>query len=181
MTQNVKVAIDGSLFISANCELNGTTWNRVDITKTAEVLMLDINGKLKRFRASAGDNPIASWDLLNGIVINDTGGNFPPPQQNLTDGENISWDMNGGGCGIVILGGNRTLSNPTNTTSGVVYKLIVKQDATGSRTLAFGSYYKFPGGVVVTLSSTANAIDIFEFFAETGSVLHCINFIADSK
>jgi hypothetical protein len=101
--------------------------------------------------------------------------------QTLTDGASISWDMDNGGFGIITLGGNRTLSNPTNVEAGSLYRLIVKQDGTGSRTLSFGTNYKFPGAIVPVLTSTASAVDIFEFLAETTSVLRCINFISDSK
>jgi len=101
--------------------------------------------------------------------------------QTLTDGASISWDMNNGGFAIVTLAGNRALANPTNYVAGGLYRLIVKQDGTGSRTLTFGNQFKFPGAVVPVLTSTASAVDIFEFLAETTSVLRCINFISDSK
>lgn len=38
--------------------------------------------------------------------------------------------------------------------------LILKQDATGGRTIAFGSEFKWPGGVAPVLSTGANAIDM---------------------
>jgi hypothetical protein len=39
----------------------------------------------------------------------------------------------------------------------------VKQDATGSRTLAFGSNYRKVSGGDLTLSTAANAIDTLEY------------------
>lgn len=101
--------------------------------------------------------------------------------QTLTDGATISWNMDDGNCGIVTLEGNRTLSNPTNVNAGSKYRLIVKQDTTGSRTLDYGSNFKFPGDVTPVLSATANAVDILEFLAESSSILHLTNFISDSK
>lgn len=101
--------------------------------------------------------------------------------QTLTDAESISWNMNSGGIAVVTLGGARTLANPTNVVAGGLYRLIAKQDGVGSRTLAFGTNFKFPGAVVPVLTSTASAVDIFEFIAETDSILRCVNFIADSK
>ncbi|MDP2217231.1 MAG: hypothetical protein Q8J68_08100, partial [Methanolobus sp.] len=88
MTESLKIAIDGSLFLSANCELVGTDWRRIDTTKTAEMLMIDINGTLKRFRASAGNNPITSWDLLNGVVVSDISGCLPNITQITTRDHN---------------------------------------------------------------------------------------------
>lgn len=48
--------------------------------------------------------------------------------------------------------------------SGVIVTLIVIQDATGSRTITWHSTYKWVGGVAPTLTTTANAKDIFVFW-----------------
>lgn len=58
----------------------------------------------------------------------------------------------------VTLGGNRTLGNPTGLYDGQVINIRIIQDGTGSRTLAYGSKYKFPGGAPV-LSTAAGAKD----------------------
>lgn len=56
----------------------------------------------------------------------------------------------------VTLGGNRTLGNPTGMQEGQVFSIRIKQDATGGRTLAFGSKWKLIG-TAPTLSTAANA------------------------
>jgi len=84
----------------------------------------------------------------------------------LTDATNISWDLSQGSTAQVTLGGGRTLSAPTNQIAGGTYTLIIKQDATGSRTLAFNSIYKFPGATDPIVSVTANAIDIVGFISD---------------
>jgi len=81
----------------------------------------------------------------------------------LTDDSTISWNLAENQVAIVTLGGNRALSNPTNKVEGAVYILVIKQDGNGSRTLSFGSDYKFPGKVAPTLSLFPNTIDIFTF------------------
>lgn len=81
----------------------------------------------------------------------------------LTDDSTISWNLAENQVAIVTLGGNRALSNPTNMVEGAVYILVIKQDGNGSRTLSFGSDYKFPGNVAPTLSLFPNTIDIFTF------------------
>lgn len=63
----------------------------------------------------------------------------------------------------VVLTGNTTLANPTNVSSGQTMTLRVKQDGTGSRTMAYGSKFKFPGGTAPVLSTTANALDVLTF------------------
>jgi hypothetical protein len=84
----------------------------------------------------------------------------------VTDGSNITWNCETQQVAQITLGGNRNLLNPQNQQAGAVYTLIVKQDATGSRTLAFGTDYKFPNGVDPVLSTQANAIDILSFISD---------------
>lgn len=81
----------------------------------------------------------------------------------LTDGATINWDLRYEQVAEVTLAGNRTLANPTNGEAGGTYLLVVRQDATGSRTLNFGANYRFPGGTVPTMTSTANAVDVLTF------------------
>jgi len=85
--------------------------------------------------------------------------------QALTDGTSIAWNMNLGEVATVTLGGNRTLSNPTNMKVGT-YILKVTQDGTGSRTLAYGNVYEWPSGTAPTLTTTAAAIDIISFYCD---------------
>ncbi len=60
----------------------------------------------------------------------------------------------------VTLAGNRTLGNPTGEKVGQTGFIRVIQDATGSRTLSFGTDYEFAGGTAPTLTTTANAEDL---------------------
>ena len=84
----------------------------------------------------------------------------------LIDGANVSWDLNNNQVAKLTLAGNRTLDNPTNMKDGATYILIISQDATGSRTLSYGSAYKWPGGTAPTLTTTANAIDVLSFVSD---------------
>ena len=84
----------------------------------------------------------------------------------LTDGATITPDWNNGDTQTVTLGGNRTIANPSNSQSGATYTIIIKQDATGSRTVTWGSNYKWSGGTAPTLSTGANAVDIITFVSD---------------
>lgn len=81
-------------------------------------------------------------------------------QVTLTDATTIAVDMSTFLNASVTLGGNRTLGNPTNTKVGQTGYIKIVQDATGSRTLAYGSNWEFGGGVAPVLTTTANAVDI---------------------
>jgi hypothetical protein len=82
----------------------------------------------------------------------------------LTDASSIAADFNAGNNFSVTLGGNRTLANPSNITAGQAGQITVTQDGTGSRTLAYGSNWKFPGGTAPVLTTTAGAIDVLSYF-----------------
>ena len=75
----------------------------------------------------------------------------------------ITPDFSTGNIFTVTLTGNATLANPNNLVAGQCGQLFVTQDSTGSRTLAYGSEWKFPGGTAPTLTTTPNATDILSF------------------
>lgn len=54
---------------------------------------------------------------------------------------------------------SNTLANPTSPVAGQSGIIYISQDATGSRLLSFGSYWKFPGGSTPVISSTASVTD----------------------
>jgi len=81
----------------------------------------------------------------------------------LTDTSSIAWDLESNQVARVTLAGNRTLAAPTNMKDGATYILIVNQDSTGSRTIAYNSVFKFPSGAAPVLTTTANAVDIITF------------------
>lgn len=87
----------------------------------------------------------------------------------LTDGATITPDFAVANNFSVTLGGSRTLANPTNLTTGQSGVIRIAQDATGSRTLAYGSYWKFPGGTAPTLTTTASAVDILAYYVDNGT------------
>jgi hypothetical protein len=62
------------------------------------------------------------------------------------------------------LGGNRTLSAPSNAVgSGQYISLLVIQDGTGSRTLTWNAVYEFTADTAPTLTTTASYGDLFTF------------------
>lgn len=58
-----------------------------------------------------------------------------------------------------------TIANPANQSgaTGQVGIIVVQQSATGSDTVTWGANYKWPGGTAPTLSTAANAVDIFPY------------------
>lgn len=92
----------------------------------------------------------------------------------LTDGTNISVDLAASNNFTVTLGDNRTLDNPTNIVAGQSGSIFIVQDATGSRTLAYGTYYDFAGGTAPTLSTAADAVDRIDYLVRSATSIHCV-------
>ena len=87
----------------------------------------------------------------------------------LVDATTITADFSLGNNFVVTLTANRTLGAPTSPVAGQGGVITIKQDATGGRTLAFNSIWKFPNGTVPTLTTTANATDVLVYSVDTAS------------
>lgn len=98
----------------------------------------------------------------------------------LTDGATITPDFSLSNNWSLTIGGNRTLANPSNQTAGQAGTIVITQDGTGSRTLAYGSNWKFPGGTAPTLTTTASAVDVIAYYVESASRITA-RLIADVK
>lgn len=98
----------------------------------------------------------------------------------LTDGATITPDFSLGNNYSVTLGGNRTLANPTNLVAGQSGVIVITQDGTGSRTLAYGSYFKFPAGTAPTLTTAANSVDVLAYYVESSTRITA-RLVADVK
>ena len=81
----------------------------------------------------------------------------------LTPGTNVAVNMSNGFNFSLAMAGNYTLSNPTNTKDGQSGLIYIVQDGTGSRTLAYGTAWKFAGGTDPVLSTAANAVDVLSY------------------
>lgn len=97
----------------------------------------------------------------------------------LTDTTNIATDASLSNNFQVTLAGNRTLDNPTNLQNGMVLNWAIAQDATGSRTLAYGTKFDF-GGVTPVLSLAAGAVDLISGYYHAGADKILCSFRKDS-
>jgi hypothetical protein len=90
----------------------------------------------------------------------------------LTDAATITPNFAAANHFSVTLAGNRTLANPTNLVAGQSGAIFITQDATGSRTLSYGSYWKFAGGTAPTLTTTASAIDMLVYVVKSSTEVY---------
>lgn len=82
----------------------------------------------------------------------------------LTDAATIAVDFSTFINGVVTLAGNRAMGNPTNEKVGQSGVIRIVQDATGSRTLTYGTDWEFAGGVAPVLSTAAGANDLLFYY-----------------
>jgi hypothetical protein len=102
--------------------------------------------------------------------------------ETLTDAATINVDAATGNKFHVVLGGNRTIANPTNAIDGRVVIFRLQQDSSGSRTVTWDTKYRFRGDLAtVTISTAANVIDRVAFEYVSGDDRwDCISFIKGS-
>jgi hypothetical protein len=138
--------------------------NEISITNTA-------TGNSPDLSATGGDTNIGLSLTTKGtglIKLND-GAYFP--EVTLTDGATVTWDVSTAPVCKLTLGGNRTISAPTNGATGQFISIAVIQDATGSRTLTWNSVYEFTADTAPTLTTTVSKADLF-VFRYNGTVWH---------
>jgi hypothetical protein len=161
---NDYTATDGTSIVlsvaaSLNDELNAYAFSSFNIANTYTQAQIDAALSLKA-NANATVNLTGAQTISGGKRGTITA---------LTDGATITADFAVSNNFSVTLGGNRTLANPTNQTAGQSGAITITQDGTGSRTLAYGSNWKFSNGSAPVLTTTANAVDVLVYFVESAS------------
>jgi hypothetical protein len=159
---------------NANVQPNGWGWNvsflNVPGSPAAFSFLLPFaNGSTQRLSQL---QPVLSVVTMQAYMPL-SGGSFTgavmPAEAGLTDGATISLNAALGNLFRVTLAGNRTLANPTGGTDGQLIRVEVTQDATGSRTLAYGSAFDFGASGVPVLSTAPNATDVLGFSYKTAT------------
>jgi len=92
----------------------------------------------------------------------------------LTSGTTVTPDFALSNNFTLTLATNATLANPTNLVAGQSGSIVITQDATGSRTLGYGTYWKFSGGVAPLLTTTASAVDRLDYLVVSTTEIHAV-------
>ncbi len=104
----------------------------------------------------------------------------------LPGGNPTPWSSAGMNFEHTLTSSGQTVNNPGNhggdgvAPSGYRFVIFLIQDGTGSRTVNWGTDMKFPGGTLPTLTTAANAIDVFEFICRS-DIAYCIGQFLDVK
>lgn len=86
-----------------------------------------------------------------------------------TDGATVTFNLANGNDHYVLIQGNRTLAL-SNPVVGQWFNVMIQQDGTGSRTVTWWTTINWAGGSAPTLTTTANRVDILEFYCFSSGV-----------
>ena len=102
--------------------------------------------------------------LTTPVLTNPTVTNYVETAYSANSSTAITLDLANGTVQIITLTGNATITMPT-ATAGKSFIIMLKQDATGSRSVTW-STVKYAGGTAPTITATASRMDILSFFAD---------------
>lgn len=106
--------------------------------------------------------PRQSVDLfLDGSVFRTLNIREADAAVSMTTSGTITLDARLSSSHRLVLNGNATLANPVNLADGLELCIVVIQDSSGfTRTMSYGTMFKWAGGVVPALSIGANKVDM---------------------
>lgn len=119
-------------------------------------------GNFKAFLASV----FAALNIAQTFTAAQRGAILP-----VTYAATVTLDLDTSNNFSTTLTGALTLANPTHITPGQSGSIFLAQDATGSRSIAYGAYWKFEGGIVPTASTAASAEDRLDYIVKTSTYI----------
>ena len=87
-------------------------------------------------------------------------------------GTNITWDCEDGNVQELTLTNSCLFATPANAKAGATYRIITKQNATGTWAMAFSTAYKWAAGAAPTITSNASAVDLLTFITGATNVFY---------
>jgi hypothetical protein len=144
-----------------------------------DVQHANVNDAVEAIETELGINPsgasatvdarIGATEAVANAGVTKTGGGKETVFTNALSGTTETLNLASGNVFDITLSANCTFTF-TGSTSGVSCSLllILRQDATGSRTATWPAAVDWPGGTSPTLTTTANAVNILSFFTVNG-------------
>lgn len=129
------------------------------------VLKTDGAGTLGFAVAATGDVTLTGTQTLtNKTLTNPTVTNYVETPYSANSSTAITLELTNGTVQIITLTGNATITMPT-AVSGKSFTLLLKQDATGSRTVTWTTV-SWPSATAPTITSTASKMDKYVFISD---------------
>ena len=106
----------------------------------------------------------ATQTLTNKTLTNPTVTNYTETANTANSSTAITLSLTNGTVQIITLTGSATITMPT-AVAGKSFTLLLKQDATGSRTVTWATV-AWPAGTAPTITSTASKMDKYVFISD---------------
>ena len=126
---------------------------------TGIIITADSSGDL-----SLQNNGTTALSLSGGKVVNPSITNYTETAYTANSSTAITLALTNGTVQIITLTGNATITMPA-ASAGKSFLLILRQDATGSRTVTW-STVNWPSATAPTITATASKQDIYSFFSD---------------
>ena len=165
----VDVYLNGVLLV-AGTDYNTTTANTIgglaalSANDIVEIIVYDVFSVANTLPSTGGT--ISGTVVLNEVTLNKA---VSGKTETATLSANKTIDFDTNQNFVYTLGASINLTNPTTDTSDSIGQsgfIMFIQDGTGSRTVSPGSNYTIPGGGALTLSTTANSVDMVPYVIE---------------
>jgi hypothetical protein len=136
----------------------------------------DSDGTLDFVVDDATKLPLAGGTITGPLVINDSV--QVEILASVSSSNSITLDMGAACHHSIALAENTTFQDPSNEVVGQSGSIIITQDASGSRTAAWNSAFKWAGGTAPTLSTAANAVDRIDYLVVAAGNIHAVASLA---
>ena len=159
------VTANNGLYSSNNFTGTYTDGIVVDYVTGNGRISVGTNDGITFYKGGVANTPLASISNT-GLLSANTGAGVVGT---LTSNTTVNIDLSQYNNWAITLGTNATLANATNTTVGQSGIIFITQDTTGSRTLAYGSMWKFLNATAPTLSTSANSVDVLVYTVQSST------------
>ena len=158
----------------ANSLFNANTILKADSDDTPAALAIPANSLLGRAGGNIDAIAVGEGYLIGRMIGGNLGTvtaaqirswleNLDGREQALTCADNVSIDWSAGATARMTFDRASVALTLSNGSNGKVYRLLLKQDATGGRGITWNTTVKWRGGSAPTLSTDGNAVDILTF------------------
>jgi len=155
---------------STSCSILSSSLSRITTTSTNSIIVGGLGNRL----VDVDNTVILGGQNITGTTSNTVyipnlevrGQSNNPIYTGSTASASYTPNWDNSNLQSITLTGVTSVNDGTNIKNGAVYTLIVKQDATGSRTINWGTQYKWQSGIAPVLTSLSNGIDILTFISD---------------
>ena len=165
-TANKVVARDGNGDFSGRyITANYLNMSHSQSARSSDTIFYSSNDNYVRKNTASGFRSALS---VPGLTTNNT---FTLAQRGQVDGlgssSSITPNFANSNNFSLTLATNTTINNPSNLVAGQSGAITIYYS--GNRTVAFGSYWKFPGGTAPTMTSTSGKYDVIVYYVESST------------